>query len=622
MMDGGRRDRAHGVVKGRAADSNAVRGRTPVAGDRPELGWPPAAMAVVAVVAIVLPRPFDQAQGLDIAAAWLGIAGVVASFIMFASPRRVGTIGRLTWSWGGLLGWLAICGVASGRLWASLVGEPTNMLGLLSLIAFTAVVMAAGRYSVPVRHLLTEYGWIVVLLESVLALGQRFGQGEALAAGTLSNSTNMGVIFVLLLPWAFTRDSVRNRRDMSVRISTAVIALGALVATEARVAALVGFAWFAWVMARRLGSSLSRSMRYLTVAAAAIAVTVTVLALGSEAGALWRSVLGERPGIYLQTVRAVAERPLVGWGPDGLLAGGAATSLPEQVVDGRMVLFRFGSVDPHNIVLWFAVSGGLFAVALFVWALVEIVVRVRGIASSGVDPAPGLWAIVGTLLVGLTAPLVVHVLPLLAVVVGAALRGTPPTADGSSVRGGERAATVVAVSFALAGLLLAGNAGTRAMFEVASADRSPRMVVGSTRASDLWAGDAHLAYLASLHIGWASMVPGSPFAGSEADLDATGRAIALDSRNPIYALEHARTVRYHERPAADVDAAFNEVFARYPLFPLGHAEYAAYLAGSGRLEEAQEHLEIATLVEDRHPETVNAVQAVTEALEGAEAVQP
>jgi hypothetical protein len=168
-------------------------------------------------------------------------------------------------------------------------------------------------------------------------------------------------------------------------------------------------------------------------------------------------------------------------------------------------------------------------------------------------------------------------------------------------------------------LVLAANAGTRARFEESGQVRSPLVVHAALRASAFWGGDAHLAYLSSLHIGWSGLASADPTAPIQ-DLDHLRRAVSADQNNPVYALELARAIKFYGASAPQVDAAFNEAFDRYPAYPLAHADYATYLAETGRLEEARENLAIARLSDEDAPEFVAAIgraeDAITQATSG------
>jgi hypothetical protein len=141
----------------------------------------------------------------------------------------------------------------------------------------------------------------------------------------------------------------------------------------------------------------------------------------------------------------------------------------------------------------------------------------------------------------------------------------------------------------LSGLLLAANTLTRLPLERPSAQDSPRLARQAQSAADVWIADPYLAYLSSLHWAWAAQSDPSVVA-SRLDLAAIERAVALDSRDPFAALERTRVLRTYELGSDEIDAAYDETFRRWPLFPAARLEFAEYLIGLGHLDEARTQL--------------------------------
>ena len=294
--------------------------------------------------------------------------------------------------------------------------------------------------------------------------------------------------------------------------------------------------------------------------------------------------------------------------------GKAATSTLERLA----AVVGPGTPDPHNLIVWIAVSAGVVGLALFGWFATEMVLAWRSRAHAGVDITAPVWAICLCLVVALTAPLTLHVWPMLALTIGISL-WRPRASDGSpqqSFAGDRRAMRAVTVAvfvlIALASGVMALNAATRATVEVTRPPSTSEQAARSVAAGRMWPMDPYIALLTSIHTGWASStVP--QYSAEKTDLAAIGRARSLDTRNPAYALEYARTMQYYQQPAEAVDAAYADAFRRYPTFPLAHAEYAVYLATAGRIEEARHHLDIARLPDDQDAERDAAI-AQAEAL--------
>lgn len=563
---------------------------------------------------LALPLPLTQAKGIDFAAAAVGVLGLMGTLILFTlSPSLVPTR-RLSLAWMAFLGWALIVGLGSHRIWASMVGEPTNMLGWFSLLALTSVAMVGYRLREPLRELLLRYGWIMVLFQSALALYQRIVQGNALAAGTLSNSTNLGMSVLLLLPWALPPAGVLSVRQVRTRLAVGALAVVALVATASRLSALIAIVWLVWATLTRSQMRTTTRWAIVSLLLAVTVGTAVSLSSGEFAALLHVDVLGQRPAIYVQALRAIAARPVTGWGTDGFLAGGSATATLEHARAGSLPTFGFGATDPHNLALWVGISTGIVGLLLFSWFAAEALAAFRK-ARREHWAASAAWSLGGSLVVALTAPFALHVLPLFAAIFAASLAAERSARIGLRVSVPARRGAALA-SIALVSVVLAANAATRAYLEEPGQERSALVVDDALAASNLWEMDAHLAYLSSLHLGWSGLAQ-TDARVPKLDLERLGHAVAVDGHNPIYALERARATEFYGRSPAEVDAAFDQVFERYPANALAHAEYAAYLADTDRWDEAEEELALARLSDDQDPELLAALDYVEAALEDA-----
>jgi hypothetical protein len=172
------------------------------------------------------------------------------------------------------------------------------------------------------------------------------------------------------------------------------------------------------------------------------------------------------------------------------------------------------------------------------------------------------------------------------------------------------------IALGVAAFTLALNSLSRAPLEVANQDRSPRLAATALRVAALWPADAHLAYLSSLHSGWAGQA--DPLGGwQERDLAALDRAVRMDRRNPVYALERALAIQHYGGAPGAIEAAYAEAFERYPAYPPARAEYALYLAQTGRIDEARAQLDAIAGITDADPARIAAVEAAEAAIAAA-----
>lgn len=533
-----------------------------------------------------------QSVAVDRAAVMLGVAALCSSLFLLVGPSDKARPSRLGLAWGTFLSWAAISTLASDRLWAALVGENTSLLGLLTLLCLTAVALASDRTGLaktpgPVRMSATA----IVVFEVVLAAAQIASGGTA--GGSLPNSTYLGEAMLLLLPLMFWRDVSTTRASSLVRHAAAVTAVVVLGASGSRVAAAVALAWFVWHIWAR--APLSRILRLTLTVAVALAVLAggLVFARAELLGTFQATGAGQRSEMWRTGVLAAVERPALGYGPDGFMAGGMAVSNPRVDSGTDELLFAPGKTDPHSLAIWVLVSTGFVGLALFIWSCGELVMRWRGRLRAGDDIAALIWAIAGSAIIFLTAPVTLHVVGLFGVVLGMSI--TRPASMDEEDRW-IPAAWILPVVLALAAFVYVANTASRLPFEVHGAAVSPAKAARSQALSDIWRQDAHLASLTSLHWGWyARQDP--VVRAARPDLAAIRRAVAVDRRDPFVALELARTLQFHGEPESEIESAFVMALDRWPLFPVARAEYAVFLAQRGRIAEAKEQLAIAELVD-------------------------
>lgn len=574
-------------------------------------GWQASVLVVAALVGLVASfGTRGQAQAVDLAAAWLGVAGLLGSAATWSvwRTRGVPVPSRLAVSVGSFVLWLLAASVLSGRGWSAFAGETTSGLGWLSVAALVAVALGGWVSAEHSALLAGRYAWLVVLGESLALFLQR-ATGADLVAGTLPNSTYFGEAILLLLPWTLSDEPSGRGLARWRQEGVSLLAVTALAASGARVAAVAGAVWLVWAAGRRLNGGRRLRLAVAAVVMVAVVAAGLVFAADEVLGSAGVNAAGKRPQMWAAAVVAVAARPALGWGADGFLAGGAAT-VSRQLTRAGLV-FGPGSTDPHNLLVWVAVSAGLVGLALFCWLAVEVVLAWRHRPRPAYR-GPAVSGVVMFLFVLLTAPAAVQVLPLFGLMLGISLGGAqaPPVAAGAR----KVSMLVGSAVLAVASFVLAANMLTRAPLETPGPDASVKVAPISLAVTRVWPFDAHLAYLASLHTGFA--VVASPGLVAEGvDLAQAQRAADLDARNPFYALELARTRRFYRQPAADVDTAFRETLRRYPALPLAHAEYAASLASAGRRAEALRQIELAEALDAGDPQVQAALDSARKALD-------
>lgn len=576
-----------------------------------------AVWALVGLCLLALVSQFGssvQAQAVDAAAVVFAAAALLAAHLVGVRPLHAPRIDRLWLAWGAFLAWATISTVASGRAWASFVGETNYLAGLAALAALTLVALAASDRGAQVRTaVLAVAPWVALAQIGVVVIQLLVG---AQPSGSLPNSTYLGELMLLVLPWVIAADAPAAL-PRAARLGIAVAGVACLAAAGSRVAAVVGLAWLVVEFVGR--SRLDRKAR-LAVSGVLVLVVLAAgfaFARAEIVGSAGRDTLGERPAMWSVAARALTASPLTGYGPDGFTSGGSSAVTPQLAEREAVVTFRPGAGDPHNLVAWVALSTGLIGLVLFLWAVVEIVLGWRAEQGTGEEVAPAVWGVSGAALVFLTAPAAIQVLPLFALVLGLSRPRKPKSG------GGAQGARVLPAGarFAVAGALAAAclvwglNAATRFGLEEYGPQVSPAKASSAASATSLWSVDPHLAYLASLHLGYAAAADPS-ISASRLDLDAVRRASTLDPTNPFYALEYARTLKYYGEAPRVVEAAFLTTFERYPAYPLARAEYAAFLAEQGRLEEAAEQVRIAELVPDTDPARAGAIEAARELIGG------
>lgn len=585
------------------------RASAPVAHERPAFSWPAASLLVAALIGVFATFGTSlQLEAVDITLATAALAALAGVYAVVSS-RVVLQPTRLTLSLVAFLVWSFSAMLASGRGWTAFMGEPTALEGWGAMAAMAAIGWGAACVHRPLRRMLATIAPWLVALQCVWALVQVVNGADG--TGTLPNSTYLGEFVVLLLPWTLVDADEWSGAQLWTRAFVALFAVAVLGAAGSRVAAVAALVWAVWTFAHLKAAPQPVRRWGGPIAAAAVVIGGLVFARAEVLGSAGVSTLGARPAMWKLALLAIAKKPVLGWGPDGFTAGGSSVLTPEVAGRGLDLVFRFSSTDPHNIVVFIAVSTGVVGLLLFLWYCVEVVRRWLHLRSEGLIASPAAWGSALCIAVLLTAPLSSHVLPLLALAIGVSVA---PLAKRATAASWQRPATLGACALLVVSALAMGaSALVRLPFENSGPEVSPAKALASEKASALMPFDPHLAYLVSLHTGYAARTDSS-IALRRPDLAAIQRAAALDGASAIYELEYARTLEFYGSTPASVDAAFRESLRRYPGFPNARAEYGLFLARQGRDAAARIQLEIAERLDDDDPQVQQALEAAQKAL--------
>ncbi len=549
-------------------------------------------------------------------AALLGVGGTLAIRELL-EDRAVWTIDlvrRASLLWAGLLGLTALSAISAVDRWHAVYGSPERQLGLVTWIGFAvafAVGIAVGFDAVPTlgRAATAAVAGLGVLSLAELAGADLWGTGwPGLRVGApFGQSTFLAVALVLLGPMAVgvAVESVRSPRRSVPRIvaSTSAVALGlvALAATQSRGPLVgLGVATVTFVAARRRSGPaerVPRSSGAWTMAAAVLVTAVGVSSISQRRG--WSVVTG-RVDEWAVAIRGIADRPVLGAGPEGYRA-----TFP-TLVDADYVR-RYGAEvvtdRAHNALLDTALSSGLGAAALLLglWLIVA-----RAAWRRMTDERSGPVAI--GLAVGVLAALVQQfvLFPLAEVdallwlgagmvVVGP--RGRPAPEVGDRITNGGVRSVGVALT-----LLVVGALGSSFWFVATSAIGEHEMADASgfrQDASEAAADRALARRPESVRLVFAaSLIHGSGPTLLDLDeaLTILERGLDVHPDEPTLIDEHLRRLLQRAQRSgleADAQAAvvgFEQRTSVAPESPLLLARHAQALALLGRRDEARDRI--------------------------------
>lgn len=536
-------------------------------------------------------NPWGAVQTSDLPTIGFALTALISVFLFpVRDQASAWARWRPVWAYAAFLGWTLLASLTSGRVFSALTGSGSAGIGWVVLVLCGAIATGAMFDAANLRRMFGEvYAPAVLWIESCIVVYQvTAGQH---GAGTLSNSSFLGMLLVLLIPVAAAGIPENPDRTRMIwhwgGVALAVLAIAASGSRVALGAALVWLAWTAFKLARSRGAAAVRLAAALAIVAAA-AVGLLVAFAGAEASV--RAVggsLSDRATKVLGAWRAGMARPVTGWGPDGFFFGSSRT-LPANALEVYGGLGQV-STDPHNILAWVLVSAGFVGVALFCWVAFEIARNWRRQQRSKKLNSAAAWGVALVALVALTSPVPIQILPLVVIVAGLSLRMERRAAAPATA--GSWPVVLRWVLGALAALLLAYSLSRMPLGRI---DRLGQQAPGRLTHSvaRIWSFDPFLWYRASLDLGY-DAAANPRVAVGQPDLAAIRRAVALEPGHAIYRLELARTLAFYGAPRAEVEKAFQEAIALFPASAEGHASYGLYLLEAADLEAAKRQLDIA-----------------------------
>jgi cytochrome c-type biogenesis protein CcmH/NrfG len=347
----------------------------------------------VPAVGLVVLVPLAVAPGAAApfhAAKWAAVCALVPIGLVAAAVT-----GPIRWPFRGpWLAWLGtnVAAAAVGAApWLALVGAPNRDAGLIGLaISFGAFVLGAsiGDDAVVVRRVVRA-AVVAAGVVGLLAIADRIGvplpglHGDtSRARSTWGSATFAAGHLVLVAPLAVVHLRAADRRWRRIGLAVTAMAAVGLILTSTRGAwlgALAAAVVLAPALRRRGAGAIGASQRSRAglpvVALVAAGVAAVVLAVVALAGpTLDRPTGGGRVDLWRTTASVIAERPLLGSGPD-----------TQRIVLPRGIDDRFerkhGSVElhdrAHDLVLDTAVTTGLVGVAALGWLLTSMGLDIR-----------------------------------------------------------------------------------------------------------------------------------------------------------------------------------------------------------------------------------------------------
>lgn len=342
--------------------------------------------------------------------------------------------------------------LASGNVAASVTGAANWGTGLLFVASVTGA-WALGVVATDDRRRQMAAAFVAaVAVNAVLAwlqanaMAPDFLSGSGRAFGLTGNPVQLGALSAAGI-WVLARWVGRERRSLRL-LGLVVLVAGAAQLSGGRSA--VGLSVLAVLAAlagagRRRGAALLAAVALGFLAAPVWAGAGAVTGSGRAVGAESTSQIDTRLGFWKIGAAAMADRPVLGWGP-GRFRAATGPRYTAAVSEGGVTVY----MDAHNWIVEYGVSTGLLGLGLLLAWLTVAGRAARG-PLAGVAVTVGLFTLVEPQFVGIT--------PVALLLLGASTPTPGPRLPGR----GWRAAAAVGLAGGLVagGILLAGEAYLR-----------------------------------------------------------------------------------------------------------------------------------------------------------------
>ncbi len=491
----------------------------------------------------------------DIGMVALGVAAVLGFVIMIGTLRRRPLVDRSAWRvtaavLAAFLG-AALVTALSSQWFTSLLGAPAVSTGLAQLACAALIAAGAAFKTGTARRFLGYVAPFVIGIQLLVAGYENMNFMHP--GGTLTNSSYMGQIVLLLLPFALAPllSAVGRKRIAGYVVGAAVAAmlvwLESFYAAGLAVTFLVAFALVSWRRPRLKSDRVTIALVVGALLLAAMPPVLTSLSGGDLASA---AALGPRPPLWEAGFEAAAVSPIVGHGLNGYRVA-ASPFIGDEVMQEGVAGYRSMAAvagDPHNLPLGVFDDGGVLGLVLFAWLLFEVARNWR--LQSDAGPAAPNWAAWGGALFlasGVLAPLSLQTMGVAAFVVGASLRPEFPKKTSSLLgrMGAAPAQKVFGVVALLFAVLTIAYGGTR-LWIGAAPDGAPQAQRAQS-ATGLWTSDGFLFFWEGRQW-WLQNAGGDALRASEgAASRRSGECLLLDGSGalpePLRSRESRRSAR-------------------------------------------------------------------------------
>lgn len=358
----------------------------------------------------------------------------------------------LTLAMGGVIVWAFISSLASGRFASTIMGMSTSLVGLGALVCFALI----GAFAMKARsEFLSILGWFAPAVLLITALYGLIAQPVVDASGSpldalhlgFANSSELAMLYVLLVPFVLMRGYayIQNEKvERLVRYAIVMLAMVSMVWNAMRMALIVVVLIALYYLACELLPRRTQRRKIVGAAGGVGIFGALILVISALSGGMGASFLSIRGQLWRMAAAEIAKRPILGYGADGFFGASATIAKPANWFGGNPLHLTDGTTDPHNFFVLMAVSFGvvglvLILVTLALWAhralaaqaVTEDAMCEEKISKSkkkqqvakpeqGYFSAPFVAGAAGILLL-LTMPTTINLVPLLALCMGCAL---------------------------------------------------------------------------------------------------------------------------------------------------------------------------------------------------------